>query len=114
MEYDTALNASHDFFLKMCRGGEDQFSGKASKTVCPSGLRGWTQVPLARAAWVQIPQLSYYELNVLLCVRNNLVVCGHHTDSGLLRYEEACLQTSHSQAIIHLARIELATFSVLG
>ena len=27
-------------------------------TVCPSGLRGWTQVPLARAAWVQIPQLS--------------------------------------------------------
>ena len=32
--------------------------GKApDKTVCPSGLRGWTQVPLARAAWVQIPQL---------------------------------------------------------
>ncbi len=28
------------------------------KTVCPSGLRGWTQVPLAQAAWVQIPQLS--------------------------------------------------------
>ena len=27
-------------------------------TVCPSGLRGWTQVPLAQAAWVQIPQLS--------------------------------------------------------
>jgi hypothetical protein len=27
-------------------------------TVCPSGLRGWTQVPLAKAAWVQIPQLS--------------------------------------------------------
>ena len=30
------------------------------RTVCPSGLRGWTQVPLARAAWVQIPQLSCY------------------------------------------------------
>ena len=29
-----------------------------SRTVCPSGLRGWTQVPLAQAAWVQIPQLS--------------------------------------------------------
>ena len=28
------------------------------RTVCPSGLRGWTQVPLARAAWAQIPQLS--------------------------------------------------------
>ena len=33
--------------------------GRSSKTVCPSGLRGWTQVPLAQAAWVQIPQLSY-------------------------------------------------------
>ena len=30
------------------------------KTVCPSGLRGWTQVPLAKAAWVQIPQLSLW------------------------------------------------------
>ena len=29
------------------------------ETLCPSGLRGWTQVPLARAAWVQIPQVSY-------------------------------------------------------
>ena len=30
-----------------------------SKTVCPSGLRGLTQVPLARAAWAQIQQLSF-------------------------------------------------------
>ena len=30
-----------------------------SETVCPTGLRGWTQVPLAQAAWVQIPQLSF-------------------------------------------------------
>ena len=29
-----------------------------SRTLCPSGLRGWTQVPLAQAAWVQIPQVS--------------------------------------------------------
>ena len=28
-------------------------------TLCPSGLRGWTQVPLAQAAWVQIPQVSF-------------------------------------------------------
>ena len=28
------------------------------RTLCPSGLRGWTQVPLAQAAWVQIPQVS--------------------------------------------------------
>ena len=32
----------------------------ATKTLCPSGLRGWTQVPLARAAWVQIPQVSIW------------------------------------------------------
>ena len=41
------------------------------KTVCPSGLRGWTQVPLAQAAWVQIPQLSFcfpWGLNRLLLV----------------------------------------------
>ena len=30
-----------------------------NKTLCPSGLRGWTQVPLARAAWAQIPQVSF-------------------------------------------------------
>ena len=30
-----------------------------TKTLCPSGLRGWTQVPLARAAWAQIPQVSW-------------------------------------------------------
>ena len=36
-------------------------AGSLPKTVCPSGLRGWTQVPLARAAWAQIPQLSMDE-----------------------------------------------------
>ena len=36
-----------------------QMAGSLPKTVCPSGLRGWTQVPLARAAWAQIPQLSF-------------------------------------------------------
>ena len=30
-----------------------------AQTVCPSGLRGWTQVPLSRDSWVQIPQLSF-------------------------------------------------------
>ena len=37
---------------------EETCFSKVPKTVCPSGLRGWTQVPLAQAAWVQIPQLS--------------------------------------------------------
>jgi hypothetical protein len=32
---------------------------RTAKTLCPSGIRGWTQVPLARAAWVQIPQVSF-------------------------------------------------------
>ena len=31
---------------------------RPTRTLCPSGLRGWTQVPLARAAWAQIPQVS--------------------------------------------------------
>ena len=34
-------------------------STQHSSTLCPSGLRGWTQVPLAQAAWVQIPQVSF-------------------------------------------------------
>ena len=38
----------------------DIFMPPKKKTVCPSGLRGWTQVPLAQAAWVQIPQLSFF------------------------------------------------------
>ena len=31
-----------------------------ARTLCPSGLRGWTQRPLAQAAWVQIPQVSFF------------------------------------------------------
>ena len=42
---------------------------QASKTVCPSGLRGWTRVPLAQAAWVQIPQLSSCVLPRLPCLK---------------------------------------------
>ena len=44
---------------KMADAGEVDFSSK-SRTLCPSGLRGWTQVPLAQAAWVQIPQVSLF------------------------------------------------------
>ena len=35
-------------------------------TLCPSGLRGWTQVPLAQAARVQIPQVSFTRLELAL------------------------------------------------
>ena len=42
-----------------CSGGKARDFVDIVRTVCPSGLRGWTQVPLAQAAWVQIPQLSY-------------------------------------------------------
>ena len=31
-----------------------------ARTLCSSGLRGWTQVPLAQAAWAQIPQVSCF------------------------------------------------------
>jgi hypothetical protein len=34
-------------------------AGQLAWTLCPSGLRGWTQVPLAQAAWVQILQVSF-------------------------------------------------------
>ena len=36
-----------------------KFSPSKQLTLCPSGLRGWTQVPLVQTAWVQIPQVSY-------------------------------------------------------
>jgi hypothetical protein len=41
-----------------CVVASGRLGGAVIKTLCPSGLRGWTQVPLARAAWVQIPQVS--------------------------------------------------------
>ena len=36
-----------------------QFWSCRQLTLCPSGLRGWTQVSLVQTAWVQIPQVSY-------------------------------------------------------
>ena len=46
------------------------------RTLCLSGLRGWTQVPLARAARVRIPQLSVQGQSTLLvcvCVRTGVL-----------------------------------------
>ena len=31
-----------------------------TKTLCPSSPKGGTQLPLAQAAWLQIPQMSFY------------------------------------------------------
>ena len=39
---------------------------RLTRTLCPSGLRGWTQVPLARAAWVQIPQVSMQPIEITM------------------------------------------------
>ena len=39
-----------------------------TKTLCPSGLRGWTQIPLARAAWAQIPQVSSQKYTLALAL----------------------------------------------
>ena len=49
-----------DSAAKPIRRDARGWDGAVTRTVCPSGLRGWTQVPLARAAWVQIPQLSFF------------------------------------------------------
>ena len=51
----TCELALHTFVTDSCGAPTTQ---QLAETVCPSGLRGWTQVPLAQAAWVQIPQLS--------------------------------------------------------
>ncbi len=40
--------------------GPADATARGPKTVCPSGLRGWTRVPLAQAAWAQIPRLSCF------------------------------------------------------
>ncbi len=40
--------------------GPADATARGPKTVCPSGQRGWTQVPLAQAAWAQIPQVSCF------------------------------------------------------
>ncbi len=51
------------------------------RTVCPSGLRGWTQVPLAQAAWVQIPQLSRRMFALIHALHDNPSAC--HAHGGL-------------------------------
>ena len=41
-------------------GLERQQNHKSRKrTLCPSGLRGWTQLSLAPVAWAQTPQVSF-------------------------------------------------------
>ena len=54
---------------KIIRRGHT-LSNLALKTLCPSGLRGWTQVPLARAAWVQIPQVSILQQQLRSAAKN--------------------------------------------
>ena len=44
----------------------DWANGIGTETVCPSGLRGWTQVPLAWAAWAQIPQRSLVKVVIFI------------------------------------------------
>jgi hypothetical protein len=35
-------------------------TARGPKTVCPSGLRGWTQVATAQASWAQVSQMSCF------------------------------------------------------
>ena len=53
--HNPACCSGHDVCMSFCWS---MCPTLICMTVCPSGLRGWTQVPLARAAWVRIPQLS--------------------------------------------------------
>lgn len=42
----------------LCTGRASRAFWRCNMTLCPSGLRGWTQVPLVQTAWAQIPQVS--------------------------------------------------------
>ena len=87
------------------RVARPQLSPRSSNmTVCPSGLRGWTQVPLAQAAWVQIPQLS--GCLPLLCLHRGHCVdfrAGGGVNDGAssvpLRCEAGCSRRPFAQAI---------------
>ena len=72
-----AASRAGNVFVLHC---ELQENFASSVTVCPSGLRGWTQVPLARAAWAQIPQLSFHSLHQSSCTQGapgfNAIVSG--------------------------------------
>jgi hypothetical protein len=56
-------------WMRICMWGVWHTTCMFVKTLCPSGLRGWTQVPLARAAWVQIPQVSFFMQKTLNALR---------------------------------------------
>ena len=77
-------------------------SGLTCMTVCPSGLRGWTQVPLARAAWVQIPQVSLSCRS--LCVVGGL---GHAGGIVLLSANDDLTLTAVGFEPTQLALVEL-------
>ena len=55
-----------------------KFSPCKQLTLCPSGLRGWTQVPLAQTAWVQIPQVSYGSTPALPPPQKTKCGCSRH------------------------------------
>ena len=55
----------------------------SSQDSLPECIRGWTQVPLAQAAWVQIPQLS--------CPR--ICFLPRHAASSRIPHAHAALQT---------------------
>ena len=62
------------------------------ETLCPSGLRGWTQVPLAQAAWVQIPQVSYF---MVLAIHRDLWTIALLGLEKLSNMENRCSCTHH-------------------
>ena len=92
--YGRAVRCGANYSLALTRASREQRSN--SKTLCPSGLRGWTQVPLARAAWVQIPQVSFCDCQVLTrCVQVR------HRNAG---FGSAPFRSDYSAPFHHPAR----------
>ena len=58
----SAAHVVHELKINSTIYKGDKAVRPQSPTLCPSGLKGWTQVPQARAASVQIPQMSFLAL----------------------------------------------------
>ena len=66
--YNALEGISKDFKLFL-EGLYEDFR-RLLQVVCPTGLRGWAQVPLAQAAWAQVPQLSLWNPRLRSKLRN--------------------------------------------
>ena len=95
----------------------EEFHHQWAETLCSNGLRGWTQVPPAQAAWVQIPQVSFCEgrccaPNGKLTMSSNLVVCNAACERSAQGADpaqggrgRACIKASTRSAIANILKL---------